>query len=195
MTFLRCKSFLALFTATLAAIAISACGGNDDDLPFAFSATLTGAHALPSNASGATGIGLVTVDPDRRTLIATIYVAGMADNDAHMHEAPDRSAGPLVFPLAKAPGTAVWSTRTALNAAQLSALQDGRYYFDVHSPTFPGGEIRGQIVWDLPSSSQLSLLWHVRNQSPLLEQQLEQVREIEEARDWHGVGFGLTIGF
>lgn len=195
MRFLLCKSFIAPLTAALAAIAISACGGNDDDLPFAFSATLTGAEALPSNASGATGIGLVTVDPDRRTLTASIFTTGMADTDAHMHEAPTRATGSVVFPLAKAPGAAVWSTRTALTEAQLSALQNGNYYFDVHSAAFPGGEIRGQIVWDLPSQTQLSLLWQIRHQSALLAQQLEQVQEIEEARDWHGFGFGLTVGF
>lgn len=195
MRFLLCKSFFAPLAAVLAAVAISACGGNDDDLPFAFSATLTGAEALPSNASGATGIGLVTVDPDRRTLTASIFTSGMADTDAHMHEAPTRATGPVIFPLAKAPGAAVWSTRTALTEAQLSALQNGNYYVDVHSAAFPGGEIRGQIVWDLPSRSQLSLLWQIRHQSALLAQQLEQVQEIEEARDWHGFGFGLTVGF
>lgn len=195
MPFLLHKSFLGAVTIVLAVIAMSACGGNDDDLPFAFSATLTGAEALPSNASGATGIGLVTVDPDRRTLTASIFTTGLADTDAHMHDGQPRSTGPLVFPLAKAPGSAVWSTRTALTEAQLSALQNGNFYFDVHSIAFPDGEIRGQIVWDLPSQSQLSLLWQIRHQSALLAQQLEQVQEIEEARDWHGFGFGLTVGF
>lgn len=195
MPFLLRKSFFGAVALVLAVIAMSACGGSDDDLPFAFSATLTGAEAMPSNGSGATGIGLVTVDPDRRTLTASIFITGLADNDAHMHDGRPRSTGPVVFPLAKAPGSAVWSTRTALTEAQLSALQNGNFYFDVHSIAFPGGEVRGQIVWDLPSQNQLSLLWQVRHQSALLEQQLEQVREIEEARDWHGFGFGLTVGF
>lgn len=186
-------ALLALAVAGL----LTACGGSDDDLPFAFSATLTGAEALPSNASTATGIGLITVDPDGRTTTASVLVTGMADNDAHIHEAVTRTNGPMVFPLAKAPGAVVWSTRAALTPAQLSALKHGAYYIDVHSAAFPGGEIRGQVVWSLPSWNELAQLEQVRQQSVLLDQQLEQVRDIEDAYDgrYTGVGFGLTIGF
>lgn len=197
MPALRFKAFLSCAAVTLASLLVPACGGTDDDLPMAFSATLFGAEEVPSNASRATGIGLVTVDPDGRTLTASVITSGMADTDAHIHEGAVRQVGPVVFPLAKAPGTVVWSTRTALTGAQLAALQNGAYYFNVHSPDFPGGEIRGQIVWDLPSSTQLGQLRQFRAQSPLLDQQLEQVAEIEDAWDGHftGVGFGLTVGF
>lgn len=197
MLFLHRKSVHAIFIVACAAMALSACGGQDDDLPLAFSATLTGAQAEPSNASAATAIGLVTVDPDGRTITASIVANGLSDIDAHIHEGQQRANGPIVFPLSKAPGTVVWSTRAALTRAQLSALENGNYYFDVHSGAFPGGEIRGQIVWRLPDSAQLAALHRVRNQSLLLDQQLAQVEEIEEADDGHftGIGWGLTVGF
>ncbi|HEY0844152.1 MAG TPA: CHRD domain-containing protein [Noviherbaspirillum sp.] len=197
MPVLYFKLLFPRIASSLALVLLSACGGTDDDLPFAFSATLTGAEEVPSNASAATGIGLVTVDPDGRTLTASVIASGMADNDAHIHEAPAREAGPVLFPLAMAPGTVVWSTRTALTDAQFAALRNGRYYFNVHSPTFPGGEIRGQIVWILPTPAELGYLHQFRQQSLLLDQQLQQVAEIEDARDgrFTGIGWGLTVGF
>lgn len=198
MSFHSRATFLAHAAAALAVVMLSACGGGfNDDLPLAFSATLTGAEQLPSNASPVNGIGLVTVDPDRRTMTASIVVTGLADIDAHIHEAPPRLVGPVVFPLAKAPGTVVWTTRTGLSHAQLHALKDGAYYMDVHTTNLPNGEIRGQIVWSLPSPDQIDRLEQVRTQSPLLDLQLGQVREIEDAwdDDWSGIGWRITVGF
>lgn len=197
MSFLHPKSIPAMLVAACVALVLTACGGQDDDLPFALSATLTGGQAEPPNASTATAIGLVTVDPDGRTMTASVVASGMADTDVHLHEGPLRVNGPIVFPLSKAPGTVVWSTRTTLNDAQLYALENGNYYLDVHSAAFPGGEVRGQVVWRLPDSAQMAALHQVRGQSILLDQQLGQVDEIEDAQDDHftGVGLGLTIGF
>lgn len=199
MSFHPRKTFLAHAATALALALLSACGGGfNDDLPLAFSATLTGAEQVPSNASPVNGIGLVTVDPDRRTLTASIVATGLADIDAHIHEAQPRLIGPVVFPLAKAPGTVVWTTRMALTHAQLRALKDGAYYMDVHTSNLPNGEIRGQLVWSLPSPDQIARLEQVRNQSPLLDRQLWQVRDIEDAWDhdhWTGIGWGITIGF
>jgi hypothetical protein len=33
-----------------------------------------------------------------------------------------------------------------VTAAQVTQLKAGQYYVNVHSTTFPGGEIRGQLV-------------------------------------------------
>lgn len=198
MPFHSRKTFLTHAVTALALVMLSACGGGyNDDLPLAFSATLIGAEQVPSNASPVNGIGLVTVDPDRRTMTASIVVTGLADVDAHIHEAEPRLAGPVVFPLAKAPATVVWTTRSGLSHAQLHALKEGAYYMDVHTANLPGGEIRGQIVWSLPSPDQMARLEQVRGQSVLLQQQLDQVQEIEDAWDghWSGIGWGITVGF
>lgn len=184
--------------AFLASIALTSCGGNiDDDLPFAFSATLTGSEEVPPTATAGSGVGLVTVDPDGATLTASVVASGMADADAHIHVGVPGAAGPVVFPLTKAPGTTVWTTRAPLSDAQFASLRAGNYYFNVHSPTFPNGEIRGQIVWAMPTPEQLARFELVRQQSATVELQLRQVQEVQDAEDWRftGIGLGLTIGF
>ena len=189
---------LVLVAAFMVALVLAACGGSsDEDLPLAFSATLSGMEETPPNASAAIGAGLLTIDPDRRTLTASIVASGLADSDAHIHAAPPGLSGPIVFPLAKATGTTVWSTRTALSEVQLAALKAGNFYFNVHSPSFPNGEIRGQIVWTMPTPDQLARLLPARQQSASLELQLQKLQEIEDAdeRRFTGVGIGLGIGF
>lgn len=198
MPFLCLASTVARLPALIVAVALVACGGsNDDDLPLAFSTTLSGMEETPPNASAASGTGLVTVDPDRRTLTASIVITGMSDTNAHIHEAPPGLNGPIVFPLAKVAGTTVWSTRTALSEAQFSALKNGNYYFNVHSSSFPNGEIRGQIIWVMPSPEQIARLQQARQQSASLELQLHQLQEIEDAQEhrFTGIGIGLGIGF
>ena len=192
-------SFLRLHAAAcVVIIALASCGGSiDDDLPFAFSATLTGAEEVPPTASAGSGVGLVTVDADGRALTASVVTTGVVDADAHIHLAIPGIAGPIVFPLTKAPGTTVWTTRAPLMEPQFAALRDGNYYFNVHSPSFPNGEIRGQIAWAMPTPEQLDRLAQVREQSATVELQLQQVQEIQDADDWGftGVGLGFTIGF
>jgi hypothetical protein len=191
-----CMTFrAALF---LAALVLTACGGSiGDDLPLAFSATLTAAEEVPPHTSQANGVGLVTVDPDLGTLTASVVASGMADIDAHIHVGAPGVAGPVVFPLAKAPGMTVWTTRVAITDAQFGALKAGNYYFNVHSTAFPNGEIRGQIAWAMPTVEQEARLQQVRQQSATVELQLHQLDEIRDADDWRftGVGLGLTIGF
>lgn len=184
--------------ALVAMLALASCGGSfDDDLPFAFSAALTGAEAVPPTASAGSGVGLVTVDPDGRTMTASVVTSGTAESDAHIHLGLPGAVGPIVFPLARAAGSTVWTTRVHITDAEFAALRDGNYYVDVHSPAFPAGEIRGRIVWAMPSADQLFRLEQVRQQSATVELQLRQVHEIQEADDWRfsGIGLGFTLGF
>ena len=195
MSFLRLRHHAA---ACVAVIFLASCGGSyDDDLPFAFSSTLRGAEEVPPTASIGSGVGLVTVDPDGRALSASLVTTGVVDTDAHIHLAVPGTVGPVAFPLTKAPGTTVWTTRAPLTEPQFAALRDGNYYFNVHSPTYPAGEIRGQIVWAMPTPEQLDRLVQVREQSATVELQLRQLQEIQEADDWRfsGIGLGLTLGF
>ena len=76
--------------ACAAALVLTSCGGSwedddDDFLPLALSSTLTAFEQVPSNTTLANGVGLVTIDPDGRTLNASVVVSGMVDTDAHIH--------------------------------------------------------------------------------------------------------------
>ncbi|HZW21359.1 CHRD domain-containing protein [Noviherbaspirillum sp.] len=178
--------------ALAAAFALAACGGSyDDDLPFAFSAT------LESGGAGTGGVGLVTVDPDGRTLTASVVSNSATDTEAHIHSAAPGAAETVVFTLARTAGTNVWTARAPLTEAQFAALREGNYYFDVHNPSIPAGAVRGQIVWAMPSFDQLVRFEQVRQQSATVDLQLWQVQEIQDAEDWRfsGIGLGLTFGF
>lgn len=197
MSFLRLPLHAVTFVA---AVALASCGGDccdHDDVPFALSATLTPAEVVPPTQSAGIGAGLATVDQDGRALTASVVTRGVADTGVHIHVGLPGTTGPILFPLLKEAGTTVWTTRVPLSASQFEALRTGNYYFDVHSPTYPNGEIRGRIVWAMPTPEQLAPFELVRHQSATVELQLSQVQEILDADDWDhsGFGFGLTVGF
>lgn len=68
---------------------------------------------------------------------------------AHVHLAPRETAGPVKIPLAVPAGQTSFTASgcTAIDAALASDLAaDPRsYYVNVHTPTYPGGEVRGQL--------------------------------------------------
>jgi CHRD domain len=109
-------------------------------------AALSGAQEVPLNASVATGKGLVVIDPATKSMTASVTTTGITATVAHIHEEVVGTSGGVVFPLTEtAAGSGIWTTTVTLNDAQYTALKSGRYYFNVHSATFGGGEIRGQI--------------------------------------------------
>jgi hypothetical protein len=118
-----------------------------------FSATLIGSEEVPPVNSAATGTGVVIVDPNTRTMKATIVTADIAGTAAHINVAPRGVAGPIVLPLTESSaGSGIWSISATLTTDQLTQLQNGNYYFNVYSAAFPDGEIRGQITASLPQS-------------------------------------------
>ena len=173
---LHIKSFMRWLLAALAISLLASCGGdNDVGIAFntpngivttdnrttpsnVFAATLTGVQETPPNGSTAIATGVVIVDPATRILKATVTTVGIADTDAHIHVGAPGVAGPIIFPLTQTPiGSGVWTTQVTLTDAQLSALRAGNYYFNVHSPTFPNGEIRGQILSQLLKASNIGI--------------------------------------
>lgn len=111
---------------------------------------LSGAQEVPPNGSTATGTGEVTIDLVSRQFTAKATTQGLAGTAAHVHDGPSGVSGPILFPMTEsAAGSGVWSTSVQLTQAQMTELNAGRYYINVHSAAFPGGEIRGQIVQQL----------------------------------------------
>lgn len=116
-----------------------------------FVATLSGLQEVPANASTATGTGVVVLNEGENLIYASNFYfnLGSAQTEAHIHGAsPPGVNSPILFPLpvpaVVAPSAGLFAFRN-ITPSQVASLKAGQFYFNVHSTTFPGGEIRGQI--------------------------------------------------
>lgn len=117
-------------------------------------ANLFGAQETPAIASAASGQGSVVFDSATRSLGGGVFTRGIEGTMAHIHEGAIGANGGIVVTLA-AQGNGLWSipAGTVLNAAQANSLLTGNLYFNVHSASYSGGEIRGQIALSTPPAS------------------------------------------
>ena len=74
---------------------------------------------------------------------------------AHIHTGAVGSPGPVVLALC-GPCTSPASGTGALTQAALDAIQAGTAYVNIHTPTNPAGEIRGQLATTANISTKLS---------------------------------------
>ena len=116
-------------------------------------ATLTGGGEVPPNDSRAHGLMQGIFDTDTNTLEWTVSYTGLTTEPigAHFH-------GPVSYlgltPEENAPiqvGTpgslaSPFHGVAKIDDVQAKDLKDGRWYFNLHSKKFPGGEIRGPVV-------------------------------------------------
>ena len=117
-----------------------------------YSATLDGLQEVPPNASPASGIAVITVDNAGTLLTYTVTYSGLTAprTAGHFHgpAAAGVNAG-VVFAIASGGPTADTITGTwPIDATNLSRLNSGLLYLNIHTSTFPGGEIRGQVHLD-----------------------------------------------
>ena len=111
-------------------------------------ATLNGSQEVPPYATTATGRGTLAFDATTRDILiayTTHNVTGATV--AHIHTGAPGVNGPANVATLTA-GANVYTaphptTLTTQNAADVNA---GNTYFNVHSATYPAGEIRGQIA-------------------------------------------------
>jgi hypothetical protein len=124
-------------------------------------AFLDGAQETPPNASPGTGYGTVTLDDVTGQVTASGTFSGLiaAANNAHIHglAGPGASAGPILNLTFDAATSGTFSGSGTLSASQVAGMLNGLTYFNIHSGTYPGGEIRGQITV-VPEPSALAVL-------------------------------------
>lgn len=114
--------------------------------PHQFGARLNSAQEVPPNGTAATGVATATLNPNN-SVTYSVTVTGMSGTAAHFHLAPFGSGTPGSIEVVLAGGPTTWSgTSLPLSAGQIEDLQTRRYYVNVHSAAFPGGQIRGQLV-------------------------------------------------
>jgi len=118
---------------------------------------LEGSQQNPPVSSDGMGSVTITLDEDSGDMTLTGSVSGLSSalfdvatvGPVHIHEAPRGENGPVVFPVevdrSEDGLSATLSLTATLSAEQISALQAGNYYINVHTENFNSGEIRGQI--------------------------------------------------
>ena len=113
-----------------------------------FAAQMSSAQEIPTNASTATGNGLLEFDATTKKITGRVTLAGMTAAAAHIHTGVLGVNGPVIFPMTQIEaGSGIWVTAAdaTMTDAQITDLKAGGLYFNAHSTAFPGGEIRGQI--------------------------------------------------
>ncbi len=114
--------------------------------PISQSTALAGSKEVPANASTATGTGSIGINPVTLELCGGLTTTGLTGTGAHIHEAAVGVAGPVIVPLSDT-GGGTWGVPagTRLTSSQFASWVAGSLYVNVHSTTYPSGEIRGQL--------------------------------------------------
>ena len=111
-----------------------------------FVANLTSDQEVPRvDFTDSEGTATVNLNPDNTLTYALTTTSLEEATAAHIHLGSAAEAGPIIFPLTGGP-TSWAGTTGVLSAEQLTALNEGRLYINVHTLENTGGEIRGTIV-------------------------------------------------
>ncbi|HXF58100.1 MAG TPA: CHRD domain-containing protein [Actinomycetota bacterium] len=167
---MRRRTMLALGTVALATVLAFLAVPGQAGIKGGFKARLTGYQETPSISTGATGQFRARVNPAETEISFELSWSGLEGGDAaaaHIHLGQPGVAGGVVITLCGSPkpacptgasasisGTLTASDVQALPAQGIAvgelaevlrAMRRGFTYVNVHTATFPGGEIRGQI--------------------------------------------------
>lgn len=109
-----------------------------------FNATLTGANETPPNFSAASGTSVATYNTTTKILTVTTTYTGLTPVAGHIHIGVVGVSGPVEFPFTSL-ASPISFTSSALSATDETDLLENKLYVNLHSSTYPGGEIRGQV--------------------------------------------------
>jgi hypothetical protein len=131
-----------------------------------FTATLTGPQETPPIASPATGSGTVVLNAAQDMITVDLSWFGLVGGPAsaaHIHCcAPPGTNAAVLFAFSGVPAATSGSIPEqtfAITSLQVTELEAGLMYFNIHDVEFPGGEIRGQILSAAtPEPASLALL-------------------------------------
>ncbi len=123
---------------------------------FVYSGALSGANSVPLNASLATGTFTATLDDVANSLAVSLTFSGLSAtaSAAHIHCCVASNAnGPVIIPFIGFPTATSGSYSnifTGISSSNIAGIEAGLAYINIHDATFPGGEIRGQLLAPVP---------------------------------------------
>jgi hypothetical protein len=123
---------------------------NDETVIVTF--PLSGQQEVPAVDTAANGYAYAAVDQNDYELILTVRTTGV-DNAtmAHIHTGRVGTNGDVLVGLEQSDSMAgVWIVpdSTMIDQATFDVLAGGGHYVNVHTPEYPSGELRGQILTD-----------------------------------------------
>lgn len=139
-----------------------------------FSARLDSAQETPSTASIGTGVGTVVLNAAETHVNIAYSFSGLTSNNiaSHVHGNAPRgtAAGVLIgLPPSGATSGSFTQTNVPVTPTDVANLKAGLWYFNVHTTTFGGGEIRGQIESDCVDAPSGAISWY-RGEGNALDQ-------------------------
>ena len=134
----------ALMAAALAALLSTAAHAE----MVKYHAVLDGATEVPAKTSDGKGTVDATLDTATKVLTYTVTYSGLSGpaTAGHLHGPADPGANAGVQVPFAAPLTSPVHGTATLTDAQISELETGKMYANLHTAANPGGEIRGQMV-------------------------------------------------
>ena len=147
-----------------------------------YTATLLGSNEVPPTGSPATGFATFILNGNLLSIDESFTGLTTPANAAHIHCCGPVGVNEIVaVPFSPFPNTTSGTfnatvdltlastynpafitqeggTVASAEAGLIAALNSGNTYANIHNPTFPGGEIRGQITPAVPEPSSLLLL-------------------------------------
>jgi hypothetical protein len=153
----KCFVKLSLIFCSLAVFAACGSKSNDNEVPTPSPATtvardafLTSKQISSSISSTATGTARFVVDPAAGTITGSLFLPTMVNTvtAAHIHDGDIGSSGGVIVGLTQSsPGVWTPASATLPPAFDIERFKAAGYYVNVHtSPTYTGGEIRGQLM-------------------------------------------------
>ena len=134
-------------SAIMSGVAFGIAGGNP-------AIPLNNAQETTGATGGGSGFFSYTVSGSELCYTLEVRNLTAAPIAAHIHPAPRNIAGPVAVPLATPPGATssvsaciIASVDGAMTPAELAAIvaNPRAFYVNVHTPMYPGGEVRGQL--------------------------------------------------
>jgi hypothetical protein len=150
-------------TFALAAVAVAGLAASASAQPILLFADLSGLNEVPPNTSPATGRVNGVFDPATNVFSFSWNITGLTGTPSapgsHIHRGVAGVNGPVIFGFNNPGGSWPLSGSASWNvpAAEVNALLNQGLYFNFHTTTFPGGEVRGQIQV-VPTPAALAVL-------------------------------------
>jgi CHRD domain len=111
--------------------------------------SLSGANEVPPVSTRGYGTADTTYDRQSGILRWTVTYSGLTGpvTSAHFHGPAQQGAnGGITVPLTGSLESPISGAAT-LNTVQAADLMAGRWYLNLHTAAYPGGEIRGQVIY------------------------------------------------